>query len=499
MAPRILVLNPPSPGRAYLNRDLMGGMGVHNPRGKSLRAKLLFKLKGTTIHMPVMQLVYGATLLKREGFDVRVIDAVNEGLHLTDVLKKADDFAPDVILMATSSAGFRFERDEVARGLKSLCPEVKIIVVGDMVTALPEQLLPWFDVAVMGEVEQAVVSLCHGDDYETIPSIIWREGDRVHQSSRGKSFLAVRTLETLPFPDWSLFPYTHYSYYPQLSQAPVALIQASRGCPYECGYCPYPSNQGRQWRARSAENVYAEIQWDLEFGFNAFFFRDPLFTADQERVEALCDLILGDGVKIEFVFETRPELLTRPGLIEKLARAGCQAINFGVEDVHPEILRSINRRPVPLDQIRATLRACETSGIKTTCFYILGLPGATKESMKETIQFSREVLSHFVEYKVATPFPGTSLYHLAKLNGWMKREGFDQLGGYSAAMRVSDEYDEGYLEGLAERSAIEYYFHPRYLYRFIRRGELFKLFKVYAKTHFQRPMQSLKLAHERSP
>ncbi len=484
---KVLVLNPPSPDASYINRDLMGGMGVHNAAGRGIFAKIIFRIKSTTVHIPMMQLVSAATLLKQKGHSVLVIDAVNTGKDVGSVIKSAVEFSPEFILMGVSSSCFRFERDEVARRLKGSVNGVRIIAVGDMITEMPNELLPWFDAAIMGEVEQSVHLIADGKPYAEIPSIIWQENGEVKKSEGGKRFIPAEALDRLPFPDWSLFPYGQYSYYPMLTKTPVALIQASRGCPYGCGYCPYPANQGKLWRARSAESIFNEIKEDVEkFGFRAFFFRDPLFTANQKRAEELCDRIIKSSMNVQFVFETRPELLTLPGLIEKLAKAGCRTINFGVEDIHPEILKQIGRLPLPLDKVLETVHRCEKAGIRTTCFFILGLPGSTKKTMDENIEFSRRLFSSQAEYKVATPFPGTLLYEVAKKKRWITREGFDSLGGYSASMRVSDEFDEAYLEHLAEKSVSDFYFNKRYLWRYFLRGDFLATVLALVKAKLRR-------------
>ncbi|MBI3036820.1 radical SAM protein [Candidatus Woesearchaeota archaeon] len=473
MPAKVLILNPPSPDASYINRDLMGGMGVHNaPPGRDIRAKIIFRIKSIVIHIPMTHLVNAATVLKQRGHELKIIDAINTGEGIEHVLKEAKAFGPQFVLMGVSSGCFKFERDDVARRLKEEIPGVKVIAAGDMITEMPQELLPYFDFAVMGEVEQSVPLIVEGVPYKEIQSIIWQENNEVRKSEGGKRFIPVEELEKLPFPDWGLWPYKHYSYYPMLTKTPVVLIQASRGCPYGCGYCPYPANQGRLWRARSAESVFEEIKWDVEkFGIKAVFFRDPLFTANQERAEKLCDLIIQSGIKIQFCFETRPELLSKPGLIEKLAKAGCRTINFGVEDIHPEILKKINRLPLPLDKILDTIHRCEKAGIRTSCFFILGLPGSTKQTMEETIEFSRKLFGSQTEYKIATPFPGTMLYKMAKENKWLTSEGFDKLGSYSASMRISGEFDEHYLERLSEKSFVDYYFSPRYLVRYFMRGD----------------------------
>ncbi len=469
---KVLVLNPPSPDESYINRDLMGGMGVKSDFGKDIASRLLSRIKSNLIKIPVIQLVYGATLLKMHGFDVKVMDSVNENKTLNDIMPEIKAFNPDYVLMAISSACFMYERDVVAAAIKKECNNPKIIVVGDMITEMPEQLVPNFDIGIMGEVENNIIDICNGKNPREIVSVIYKDEKDVKHTAFGKR-LEKERLEELPMPDWSLWPYQKYRYMPMITAKPVATILASRGCPYGCGYCPYTKNQGAEWRARSGDSIYAEVENDVKkYGFKGFFFRDPLFSLDFKRVERLCELIVQNKLKIKFVFETRPELLTRP-LIDKLHQAGCRAINFGVEDIHPEILQKINRRPVRLEKIEEIVSYCEEVGIRTSCFFILGLPGSTRETIAETIAWSLKLFPSQIEYKVATPFPGTELYYMAKNNGWLVSESFDHLGGYSAAMQISPELSPDYLEGVSSKAFKTFYFRPRYIMRDLMRGRLF--------------------------
>ncbi len=469
---KVLVLNPPSPDKSYINRDLMGGMGVKSDFGKDIASRLLSRIKSNLIKIPVIQLVYGATLLKMHGFDIKVMDAVNEGKTLNEIMPEIKSFNPEYVLMAISSSCFMYERNVVAASIKKECRNTKIIVVGDMITEMPEQLLPGFDIGIMGEVEKNIIDICSGKNPGEIASIVYKSDKGIEHTEFGKR-IEKEKLEELPLPDWSLWPYNNYRYMPMITAKPVATILASRGCPYGCGYCPYTKNQGAEWRARSAENIYNEVENDVKtYGFKGIFFRDPLFSLDFKRVERLCDLIIENKLDVKFVFETRPELLTKP-LIDKLYEAGCRAINFGVEDIHPEILQQINRRPVRLEKIMEIIHYCEDIGIRTSCFFILGLPGSTRQTINETIEWSRKLFPSQIEYKVATPFPGTELYYTAKKNGWLINESFDSLGGYSAAMQVSPELSPSYLEETSSKAFRRFYFNPRYITRDLLRGRLF--------------------------
>lgn len=469
----ILIINPPSPDNSYINRDQMGGMGQKIDFGKDLKAKLLSRLKSNFIHLPVVQLVYAATVLVENGFSVRVIDALNENMDLDATLHASEGFAPDFLIMCISSSCLLYERDVVAAAFKKKIPTVKIITLGDTLTHESIQFKQPFDIAIIGEVERIIVALCKGDDPSTLDGIIYFHNDAI-VVKKEKTSLKSDELNSLPFPRWDLFPYQKYVYYPLLMKTPVATLQSTRGCPYGCGYCSYPVNQGLQWRSRSAENIVAEIENDVkEYGFKGIVFRDPLFTLDLKRIDKMCDLLIEKKIDIVFSFETRPELLTIP-ILDKLYKAGCKAINFGVEDIHPEILKLIHRKPIETEKIIEIVHYAERIGIRTTCFFIIGLPGSTKETIQETLDFSLRLNPSHADYKIATPYPGTPLHTMAKLNNWIIKEGYDTLGGYSATMQVSQELQPVYLEQVCNDAFKRFYMRPSYVWREICKGNIFK-------------------------
>lgn len=469
---KILILNPPSPDNSYINRDQMGGMGQKIDFGTSLTSRLLSRLKSNMIHLPVVQLVYAATILSRN-FDVKVIDALNEDKSLKGVMPEIQKFKPDFVITSVSSSCLLYERDVVARKIKDSVPGCVIITVGDTLSNMPDQLKQPFDIAVEDELEPVIARICSGENLKNIPGIIYLKGKKLIKNKKKERSMA-KELDSLPFPRWDIFPYKRYRYYPLLMVKPVATLLSSRGCPYGCGYCPYTSNQGRIWRARSAENIVSEIEQDIRlYGFNGIAIRDPLFTLDNRRIEEMCALITKRKIKLNYAFETRPELLTE-SLLDKLYESGCRAINVGIEDIHPHILKGIRRPPVDIKKVMRIVSHAEKIGIRTTCFFILGLPGSTLETIKETIKFALKLNPSHAEFKIATPYPGTYLYELAKKNKWLVREEFDKLGGYSSTMKISDELSPSILERLSSDAFRKFYYRPKYILREILRGNILK-------------------------
>ena len=493
---KVIVLNPPSPDNSYINRDQMGGMGQKIDFGKgNYKAKILSKLKSNFIHLPVVQLVYAATMLAEKDFDVKVIDALNMNMDLQQTLDAAKDFDPSILVMGVSSSYLLFERDKVAKGFKDMFPNIKVVTVGDTLTHAVDQFKAPFDVAITGEVERVIVDICaSAKNLSEIDGIIFFS-DGIVTINKEKSVIKSDELNNIPFPRWDLFPYQKYQYYPLLMRTPVATLQSTRGCPYGCGYCSYPANQGLMWRYRSAINIVDEIQNDVEkYGFQGIAFRDPLFTLNLKRIEEICDFILQRKIDVVFSFETRPELLNHE-MLDKLYKAGCRAINFGVEDVHPEILKMIHRKPIDQDKIIDTVHYAESLGIRTTCFFIIGLPGSTKDTINETLEFSRKLNISHADYKIATPYPGTPLYAMAKANNWVKKEGYDNLGGYSATMQISDELNPEYLEQVCNDAFNKFYIRPRYFFREIRKGNLVKKAAMIVKSLRSRSPVSMSNQH----
>ncbi len=479
---RVLVLNPPASDNNYLNRDQMGGMGQRINFGKDLFAKLLSDFKSKFIRIPVTQLVYAATIASQE-HEVKVIDSMNEGKNLAVTFKEISLFNPDFLVMPVSSSGILFEKDVVAAGIKKIVPNCKIITVGETLPYMPHLISPPFDICISGEVEKCLLEICRNKDLKDIAGISYvKEGKLVTNSNT--PFLIGTDLDALPFPKWDLFPYKKYRYYPLILKEPVATLISTRGCPYGCHYCSYTENQGLKWRARSPENVVEELALDYEkYGFKGVFFRDPLFTLDKQRTMKICDLMIARGIKLDFALETRPELLDEE-LMDKLKLAGCSAINMGIEDVNVEVLKNV-RIPINTDIIKKTVNYLEKIGIRTTCFFILGLPGSTRETLKKTIDFSLKLNPSHAEYKVATPYPGTKMYKSALENKWIIEENYDKLGGYYSVMQINDELTPKYLEEQSSLAFKNFYYRPSYFFREIRKGNWFSKAKILAKFGFE--------------
>ena len=77
----------------------------------------------------------------------------------------------------------------------------------------------------------------------------------------------------------------------------------------------------------------------------------------------------------------------RPELLEKMKKAGCQGIKFGIESSNNEVLKRL-KKGITIEMAKRTIKKCKELGIKTHLTYCIGLPGDTEKTIKDTIMFS---------------------------------------------------------------------------------------------------------------
>jgi len=181
------------------------------------------------------------------------------------------------------------------------------------------------------------------------------------------------------------------------------------------------------------------------FNIKHFIFLDDTLTLDKKHILDLCDIIESRKLNITFEAGTRASLIDEE-LVSRMAKTGLTRISFGLESVDPNI-RKIIRKEVPLESYRKANKLTNKYGIETLNSCMIGLPGETIETIRETLRFlrnSREVKQANVS--IAVPYPGTELYEMAKNRNHGLRlitDSFSRFRRYgSATMSVGDLFPE---------------------------------------------------------
>lgn len=428
---KIALLEIRSNRNACINKDFMGGYGWAFNAGSSLPARLINFIKRAGESLPIMSFGYLAAIFAKKGQDVE---------YANNEIPSAD-----MVIIQSSMVEHDTEM-EWARRLRKAGKTVGFI--GPFSSAMPEIFLKECDFVIRGEPEEAAMRISEG---------------MVPKGAVESKF--IEDLDTLPFPEWDIFPHGSYSYFPALRERPFLPILSSRGCVYSCNYCPYLVNY--KWRQRSADNVLDEIGYLISrFKIKSMLFRDPIFTLDEKRAAAIADGILKRGYKLKWACETRLDRVDK-NLLRLMRSAGLRVINVGVESGCEDVIRNASRKPVAIEHQEEMIKLCDELGIRVTVFYMFGMPDDTEETLLRTIRYAKELNTHVAQFFVFTPFPGTEYYESIKDTIFENR--WERFDCYTPVFKHKALSPARIME-LKEKAFVSYYYRPRWAMKLITRA-----------------------------
>ena len=272
---------------------------------------------------------------------------------------------------------------------------------------------PSWDAVIRGEPEETAVALAEAIINDTgiagTPGLTARRGDEVVVGENRKM---QRQLDELGWPARDLLP--NHLYVHPIAQERYTTVNISRGCPQRCIFCVAPIYYGKPIRKRAVDHVLDEIQEDVieRHGIrHCWFYADDL-TADEEYLGGICEGILSRGLKIRWWGNTRADVQNEE-LFNLMSRAGCTMLSIGGESGSNAILEKA-RKNIVADDIRITIEQLRRARILSLVYFIVGLPGETRETIHETVAFAKKVRPDFVEFYPATPYPGTEFGQIAE-------------------------------------------------------------------------------------
>ena len=389
--------------------------------------------------------------------DSKLIDAPARGLSLDDILPQAKDYQLAVLYVSAPT----FASDiQVAESLKRANPKMMIGLVGAHVATLPEMSLAasaMVDFVARHEFDYTIKEIAEGRPFAEVDGITWRkDGLIVHNRDRE----LIHDMDSLPMVapvyqrDLVVEDYfIGYLKYPYMS------LYSGRGCRSKCSFCLWPQTiGGNVYRTRSAAKVIEELAL-MQRTFpqvQEFFFDDDTFTDDHPRAEEIARGLGNLGMtwscnaKPNVPFET----------LKVLKENGLRLLLVGYESGVQDILNNI-KKGTRLDKIRQFNADCHKLGIAIHGTFIVGLPGETRETIKQTIAFAKEINPHTIQVSLAAPYPGTALYQQATENGWLKAGNLIQDNGLQiAALSYPHLSSEEIFESLAVFYKA-FYFRPK--------------------------------------
>ena len=356
---------------------------------------------------PPLGLAYIAASLEREGIEVKILDLVvfpYSRQLLESVLK---NFAPHIV--GTTAVTMTFDNAiNVIRDVKSIDTSIFTVMGGPHVTFCAEEtmsLFPELDFIVLGEGEETIAELAgalnESRDVSGIEGIVFRGKSGIVDNRPRKMRIDV---DSLPLPARHLLPLGRY----KALGMPVSMT-TSRGCPFKCIFCVGRKMVGAKVRYRNPHNVVNEMEHLATFGFRQINVADDLFTSNENHCLKVCDEIIKRGLKIKWTSFARVDTVSVK-VLTRMREAGCDTVSFGVESGNTEMLKRI-KKGISLEQVINAVNMCNEAGISPHASFILGLPGETPETLKETVDFGEKLKDMGVShgFHLLAPFPGTEI------------------------------------------------------------------------------------------
>jgi len=251
------------------------------------------------------------------------------------------------------------------------------------------------------------------EDLNHIKGLVWqREGQITFNVDR--PFIAH--LDDLPLPRHDMLPLDAYRI-PMLKGS-YSFIVTSRGCPGGCRFCIKHVSYQYAVRLRSPESIMEEIKMLYDLGLRNVHMYTDLFTVNREQVMGLCKLIIESGMKIKWTCNSRVDYVDEE-MLHTMAKAGCWTISWGLESGSIDVLKRVRKGTDP-EQMGRALAWSKKAGILNWGYFIIGLPGETEESIRETIALSKALPVDIALFHIAAPYPGTPFFFEVVENHWFR-------------------------------------------------------------------------------
>ena len=356
---------------------------------------------------PPLGLACLASALTAAGVEVKILDLVVFPYGQSMLQTLLEDFKPQVVGITAVTMTFD-NAIGVLEDIKHMDPNILTVMGGPHVSFCARdtlQAFPQLDVIVLGEGEGTIVELILSYENDRawagIDGIAYRNGTEICLTAKRDP---IEKLDELPFPDRRLLPLGRY----RALGMPISLT-TSRGCPYKCIFCVGRKMVGGRIRYRSADNIVDELEYLSTLNFHQINIADDLFTANKNHCNAVCDEIINRGLQLRWTSFARVDTVSE-AVLKKMKAAGCRAVSFGIESANPQILKTI-RKGITLQQVEDAVHMCKKAEITPFASFILGLPGETPQTVKETIEFANRLKKLGLSYgfHLLAPFPGTEV------------------------------------------------------------------------------------------
>lgn len=426
-------------------------------------------------------LAYSAALLEKNGFKVKLIDAVAEGMSETVFLNMLSGIRPDLLLAETSTTSLNNDMEILKKIDKK---NMRLILCGPDINIRTQAFLrknDFIDYVLAGEYEFTLLKLAghlsDGKDLSGVAGLIYRDNaQEIHVNAPAE---LIDNLDELPWPLRKGPPLKKYYDAPCRMPSPCAQMQASRGCLFKCIFCLWPQvlYGSNKYRVRNVSLVADEMEYLVkDMGFKSIYFDDDTFNIGKPRMLEFCREVKKRKLNIPWAIMARADLMDEEILTE-MKKAGLYAVKYGIESAVQELLDNSNK-DMDLKKATEMVKITKQLGIKTHLAFTFGLPGESKETIRTTVDYVFELDPDSAQFSIATYYPGTSYFEYLDKNKFILTKDWDVYDGNSKSIVKFDGLSAEYLENARKDVVDKWLAHLRLKRDF---NENYQIFKRYLR------------------
>ncbi len=434
-----------------------------------------------------------ATFLRKRGFSVAVVDANAENLSPAETGRRVVQMDPVLAVVVvyghqpSASTQNMTAAGEICGAIKRIVPELKTLLVGGHVAALPERTLceEAADFVCDGEGPTTILGLLQAltsnraDDLTHVRGLWYRDGERI--TANPPAPLLIDLDGEMPEMAWDLLPMSRYRAHNWhclggIERQPYAALYTTLGCPYHCTFCciQAPFKRGEMvngyketvnsYRFWSPQSVGAQLEKLVHtYGVRNVKIADEMFVLNVKHVAAICDVVIERGLDLNIWAYARVDTV-KDSLLDKLKRAGVNWLAFGIESAS-ERVRDDVQKGFGQEEMFRTIERVRSAGINVIGNFIFGLPEDDLTTMRETLDLALGLNCEFANFYCAMAYPGSQLYRMAVEKGLPLP---DRWSGYSQHSVDSLPFATKYLSAgevlkFRDRAFLRYFDSPRYL------------------------------------
>ena len=409
-----------------------------------------------------------ATLLKENGFGVHWVDCITEGIDEDGFWDYLEKTRPALVAFETKTPVIH-QHWNLIEELKKRLPETKVALMGDHVTALPEEsmaMCPADFVLTGGHYDFLLLGigkhLREGSDVP--PGVYYRRNGEIEKSG---PFESKVDLDSLPFIDRNLTK-AHLYFEKWKKRDPFFYTMAGRDCHWaKCIFCSWTTIHPR-FSVRSPENLLDEIGFLIEAHGVREIFDDTGDFPGGAWLKKFCNGMIERGYNKEILFSCNMRFTDiKPALVDLMKKAGFRKIKSGLESANQKTLDLIEKG-IKIEDIVKGCQIASKAGIDVQLTIMVGYPWETREDALNTLALARELMikgwAEMLQSTVVVPYPGTPFHELALKNDWFRFDPkeYDRYDMAEPVLKTPDMEPEEVVRICGDIYKI--FWHPRFIF-----------------------------------